>query len=113
MWFQIVSVRTATSVGHRVLPGGILEAKNGRLTDDDPHPRGMACLDHVRELGAVPVLGRELVRDGLVVGPPGVALDMFLRRIHCGAVGCLWVTGCGGDVPKRTYPERIHIQRGR
>ena len=61
-------------------------SRNWRLTDNDTHPRTVARLDHVSELVAVAVLGRELVRDGLVVGPPGVALDMLLGRVHCGAI---------------------------
>ena len=60
----------------------MLEAKNGRLTDDDPHPRGVARLDHVRELVAVPVLGDELVRDNLVVCPPLISEDVLLRWAH-------------------------------
>ena len=36
-------------------------SRNWRLTDDDTHPRAVARLDHVGELVAVAVLGRELV----------------------------------------------------
>ena len=52
-------------------------------TNDDANTCSMACLDHVRKLLAGAMLRVELVRNRLVIGPPGVPLDGLLWWIDC------------------------------
>jgi hypothetical protein len=71
----------------------------------------VASVDHVLVLGFVTALGYELVRDGLIVGPPLRALDVFLRRAHLrgqGAGSTKLEIGAGIGIC-RAYIERTHI----
>jgi len=52
------------------------------LTRDDLDASIMTNRDHVPVLCPVTALGGEDVGDGLVIGPPLRALDMFLCRAH-------------------------------
>ncbi len=53
-----------------------------RRTSDDPDTGCVASVDHVLILLPRAALGREDVRDALVIRPLLGALDVLLRRAH-------------------------------
>jgi hypothetical protein len=55
---------------------------NSQRTSYDPYASCVASFDHICILGLVSALGREDVRDGLIISPPLRALDVLLRGAH-------------------------------
>jgi hypothetical protein len=53
-----------------------------RLTSYDFYASRVASFDHIRILGSRAALGCDIVCDGLVIGPPLIALHVFLCWAH-------------------------------